>query len=201
MRNLILAAACIGIAGTAYIAWPSSPEGDDKAAQDKEKRSRGSETIVTPRRMRSREAISDDILALPAPALPDKKIPFRSRRGDLPSTSEAEGRLSIAERAAMRASAAGRAEAPDGEVKGATGEQARKTTVARRMNQWVIDADKDADGALSRSEAELGGSTLRLVLSDFDAADKNGDERINKEELLAAIEAREARRKKRRQAQ
>jgi Ca2+-binding EF-hand superfamily protein len=63
-----------------------------------------------------------------------------------------------------------------------------------RAARMVGDVDTDADGLISRAEAEAGDRRMQRVLRNFDEADADGDGLISAEELQQALAARRKRR-------
>lgn len=186
MRNLLLLIGLAALATLAYLALGTSKstssvasEGDENAEAGESPSDPTPAEFVKPRRMRSRENLSEDQLSLPK-----AKRMQGMGRGGVYTSNKGKG---------LRG--------PDetGEIPSSERQTAQAEVIARRSRQWLSDSDKDSDGFLSRSEAELGGSRLRRILEDFEAADGDGDGYINLEELQSATQAWRADRLERRQ--
>jgi hypothetical protein len=189
MQKLLIGLGFLILATLAYLAFGGgSKEPDSYSEEGESEQSEASDTssadkrkakeFVPPRRMRSRSSLSDDELADPNLRKMNRMgggEDFRSNKGNRLATSEVSSEVDTSER-----------------------EQQHAEVVARRSRQWISDSDKDSDGLLSPSEAELGGANLRRVLSDFDAADTNGDGVVNLEELKIATALHRKRRLERR---
>jgi Ca2+-binding EF-hand superfamily protein len=65
----------------------------------------------------------------------------------------------------------------------------RRANGGAKFDQYFARADTDADGSLSRAEAERG---LPRVAKKFDRIDRDGDGKLTREELQAWLAARRA---------
>lgn len=189
MRNIIIGVGVLAVAAIAYLALGTSPTEHKPSAEtssaNAEESSKGeaAKSFVTPRRMRSDSTSLGDELSGDS----------RRRMGEMGRGDR------VKHRANLQKTFTGKL-APSDETRSG-GQVEREEVIRRRTQQWITDADKDADGLLSPSEAELGSPRLRLILSDFDAADSDGDGAINEEELKRAAMARRATRRELRQTQ
>jgi hypothetical protein len=191
MRIIIIGIGLVALATLGYFALSTSTTKSpaptatttSEGAQDSEPNSSklDSDRFVTPRRMRSNSALSKDELS------DDSRRRIKQMGRGIDATK-------------LRANRGSGLEGSDEirEDDRSAREAARAEVVLRRTKQWIVDADKNSDGLLSPSEAELGGAHLRLVLADFGSADSDGDGLINEEELQAASLARRAKRQERR---
>lgn len=187
MQKLLIGLVLLTLGALAYLALGGTGK-SSKATFETSEESESSESsntakenardFVAPRRMRSRSSLSEDELSDPS----IRKMNQMGRGGDLRSNKS--NRLAGSE--------------PSSEADLEAREQRRAEVVARRTRQWISDADKDSDGLLNPSEAELGSPSLRRVLNDFEAADTNGDGVINSEELVAATHLHRKRRQEQR---
>ena len=187
MRNIIIGFGILATATLGYFAFSTSKASPPEAAETSDSESAGGDSInaserskdgfVAPRRMRANSALGSDELSGES----------RRRMKDM-----GRGQGDANYRANLRKGLDGTPEPSDEAL--TERQEARSEVLTRRTKQWISDADKDDDGQLSPTEAELGSPHLRLILRDFDSADSNGDGAIDETELKSAAIARRAKR-------